>query len=103
MPFLMVSCVRRCICSQHLGIMFPRVWFVVFAALFMAASRLLVLGFSALHLWSELLFLAASNQDLMLFVHTFSRGRTLLLLDVDDMIITGDDPEYIAFVKAHLS
>jgi hypothetical protein len=22
---------------------------------------------------------------------------------VDDMIITGDDPEYIAFVKAHLS
>jgi hypothetical protein len=31
------------------------------------------------------------------------RGRTLLLLYVDDMIITGDDPEYIAFVKAHLS
>jgi hypothetical protein len=26
-----------------------------------------------------------------------------LLLYVDDMIITGDDHEYIAFVKAHLS
>jgi hypothetical protein len=30
------------------------------------------------------------------------RGRTLLLY-VDDMIITGDDPEYITFVKARLS
>ena len=32
-----------------------------------------------------------------------SLGRTLLLLYVDDMTITGDDPEYIAFVKARLS
>jgi hypothetical protein len=31
------------------------------------------------------------------------RGRTLLLLYLDDMIITGDDPEYIAFFKARLS
>jgi hypothetical protein len=31
------------------------------------------------------------------------RGRTLLLLYVDDIIITSDDPEYIAFVKARLS
>jgi hypothetical protein len=31
------------------------------------------------------------------------RGRTLLLLYVNDMIITGDDPEYIVFVKTHLS
>jgi hypothetical protein len=29
-------------------------------------------------------------------------GRTLLLY-VDDMIITGDNPEYIAFVKVRLS
>jgi hypothetical protein len=44
-----------------------------------------------------------SAHDLTLFVHKSPRGRTLLLLYVDDMIITSDDPEYIAFVKAHLS
>jgi hypothetical protein len=38
-----------------------------------------------------------------LFVHVPPRGRTFLLLDMDDMIITSDDPEYIAFVKARLS
>nr|CCI55364.1 PH01B035L11.9 [Phyllostachys edulis] len=46
---------------------------------------------------------SASDHDPALFVHTSSRGRTLLLLYVDDMIITGGDSEYIAFVKAHLS
>ena len=44
-----------------------------------------------------------SDHDLALFIHTSPRGRTLLLLYVDDMIITGDDYEYIAFVKARLS
>jgi hypothetical protein len=41
--------------------------------------------------------------DPALFVHTSPPGRTLLLLYVDDMIITDDDSEYIAFVKARLS
>jgi hypothetical protein len=44
-----------------------------------------------------------SAHDPALFVHVSPRGRTLLLLYMDDMIITGDDPEYIAFVKARLS
>jgi hypothetical protein len=43
-----------------------------------------------------------SDHDPALFIHSSPRGRTLLLLYVDDMI-TGDDFEYIAFVKAHLS
>jgi hypothetical protein len=43
-----------------------------------------------------------SAHDPALFVHTSPRGRTLLLLYVDDMIITGDDSDYIAFVKARL-
>jgi len=50
----------------------PRAWFQRFASVVTAA------GFSA------------STHDPALFVHTSSRGRTLLLLYVDDMIITGD-------------
>jgi hypothetical protein len=45
----------------------------------------------------------ASAHDPILFVYVSPRGRTLFLLYVDDMFITGDDPEYIAFVKARLS
>jgi hypothetical protein len=62
----------------------PRSWFERFATMVIAA------GFSP------------SAHDPPLFVHLSSRGQTLLLY-VDDMIITGDDSEYIAFVKARLS
>jgi hypothetical protein len=62
----------------------PRAWFQRFA------SVVTVVGFFA------------SAHDPTLFVHVSPRGRTLLLC-VDNMIITGDDPEYIAFVKARLS
>jgi hypothetical protein len=51
----------------------PRAWFQRFASAVTAA------GFSA------------SSHNSALFVHTSSRGRTLLLLYVDDMIITGDE------------
>jgi hypothetical protein len=68
----------------------PRAWFQRFASVVTTA------GFSL------------SDHDPTLFVHTSSRDRTLLLLlllllYVDDMIIAGDDYEYIAFVKARLS
>jgi hypothetical protein len=44
-----------------------------------------------------------SHHDRALFVHISGCSRTLLLLYVDDMLITGNDKEYIAFVKSRLS
>jgi hypothetical protein len=63
----------------------PQTWFQCFISMVTAA------GFSV------------SAHDLAHFVHVSSHGQTLLLLYVDDMIITGDNPEYIAFVKTRLS
>jgi hypothetical protein len=63
----------------------PRAWFQRFAYVVIAASF-----FTSAH-------------DPALFVHVSPHGKTLLLLYVDDMIITSDDNEYIAFVKARLS
>jgi hypothetical protein len=63
----------------------PRAWFQRFASVVTSA------GFSV------------SAHDMTLFVHVSPRGKTFLLLYVDDMIITRDDPKYIAFIKARLS
>lgn len=63
----------------------PRAWFERFSSVVCAA------GFSP------------SDHDPALFIHVSDHGRTLLLLYVDDMLITGDDLEYIAFVKQCLS
>ena len=62
----------------------PRAWFERFASVVTAAGFL------------------PSDHDPALFVHTSPRGRTLLLLYVDDMIIIGEDSDYIPFVKARL-
>jgi len=62
----------------------PRAWFERFVSVIRAA------GFSP------------SDHDPALFIHLSPRGRTLLLLYVDDMLITGDDPEHISHVKKHL-
>jgi hypothetical protein len=104
MPFLMVSCVRTeevykqpppgysitkgmvcCLYHSLYGLnQPPQAWFQCFA------SMVIVVGFST------------STHDPTLFVHTSSHRRNLLLY-VDDMTITGDDPQFITFVKACLS
>jgi hypothetical protein len=69
----------------------PRAWFQCFVFVVTAA------GFSA------------SAHDPALFVHVSSHGRTLLLrymegiCYMEDMIITGDNPKYIVFVKAQIN
>ncbi|KAJ9554537.1 hypothetical protein OSB04_018582 [Centaurea solstitialis] len=63
----------------------PRAWFEKFS------KTVLSLGFSA------------SNYDSGLFTRTTASGSILLLLYVDDMIITGDDSIGIASLKQSLS
>ena len=63
----------------------PRAWFERFVSVIKAA------GFSP------------SDHDPALFIHLSPRGRTLLLLYVDDMLITGDDVEHISHMKKQLS
>ena len=63
----------------------PRAWFERFSTVVQAAS------------------FTASIHDSAVCVHTFSRDRTILLLYVDDMILTGDNSAHIAFVKQKLS
>jgi hypothetical protein len=45
---------------------------------------------------------SSSEHDPALFVHISPKGRTLLLLYVDDMLTTGDNSEHISHVKQHL-
>jgi hypothetical protein len=61
-----------------------------------------MLDFSVLPLWSLLLVFSLALM-IRLFLSTCHLMVRLLLLYVDDIIITGDDPKYIAFVKARLS
>jgi hypothetical protein len=63
----------------------PRAWFERFISVITAV------GFSY------------NEHDSALFVHVSPKGRTLLLLYVDDMLITGDKSEHISHVKQHLS
>jgi hypothetical protein len=76
-------------------------WYAIFLALNMALSKPLVLGLNFASTVSTNSLLTSAH-DPMMFVHLSAHGRTLLLY-INDMNITGDDPAYIAFVKTCLS
>ncbi|CAM8996792.1 unnamed protein product [Rhodiola kirilowii] len=78
----MVLCLRRSLYGLKQA---PRAWFEHFSSIVTDA------GFTA------------SDHDPTLFIHTSTRGLTFLILYVDDMLITGDDPQHIAFFKEHLN
>jgi hypothetical protein len=63
----------------------PRAWFERFVSVVRAT------GFSP------------SDHDPTLFIHLSSRGRTLLLLYVYDILVTGDDADHISYVKKQLA
>ncbi|XP_039123409.1 uncharacterized protein LOC120260029 [Dioscorea cayenensis subsp. rotundata] len=62
----------------------PRAWFERFSTVVEAAR------------------FTPSIHDPVIFIHSSLRGRTILLLYVDDMILTGDDSTHITFVKHKL-
>ena len=78
---------KKCTCNHLLAIHTQAVKFAAFVVLFMALSRLLELGLKSLAQQG----FASSPHDTALFVRKSSTGITLILLYVDDMILTGDD------------
>ena len=97
----MVSCVRMFTYNHRMGIMFLMARYPIFLALNMVLSKPLVLGLNFASMVTTTTLLTSAH-DPMMFFHLSAHGRNLLLY-IDDMIIIGDDPEYIAFVKTHLS
>src|SRR5438105_380971 len=101
MIFFMASCMRRSTCILLLDTLFLIVTSVVSVALYglKQAPRAWFERFTSVVLATGFV---ASQHDPALFVHTSPRGRTLILLYVDDMLIISDDLDYIAFVKIRL-
>ena len=90
---------KKYTCNHPLTIHTQVVKFVAFVVLFMASSRLLELGLKSLAQQG----FTSSPHDTPLFVRRSSAGITLILLYVDDMIITRDDSAGIHSLQHFLS
>ena len=90
---------KKCTCNHLLAIHTQAIKFAAFVVLFMASSRLLELGLKSL---AQQGFIS-SPHDTTLFVRRSSAGIILILLYVDDMIITRDDSAGIRSFQHFLS
>ena len=93
---------KKCTCNHSLVIHTQAAKFVAFVVLFMALSRLLELGLKFSSVVAQQGF-TSSPHDIALFVRRSSAGITLILLYVDDMIITGNDSAGIRSLQHFLS
>jgi hypothetical protein len=84
---------------HHLGILSLRAWFVTFVAPLYGLKQAPRAWFQRFASVVTAAGFFTSAHDPALFVNVSPHGRTLLLLYVDDIIITSDDPEYIAFYQ----
>ena len=90
---------KKCTCNHPLAIHIQAAKFVASAVLFMALSRLFELGLKSLAQQG----FTSSPHDTTLFVRRSSAGIILILLYVDDMIITRDDSAGIRSLQHFLS
>jgi hypothetical protein len=97
-----VSYMRRSTCTHLLATLFLRAMSVVSAVLSMVSNKPLVLGLNTSPRLSLLLDLLLVSM-ILLFSFILPPVVVPLFFYVDDMLITGDDSDYIAFVKARLS
>uniref|UniRef100_A0A2N9FMK4 Reverse transcriptase Ty1/copia-type domain-containing protein n=1 Tax=Fagus sylvatica TaxID=28930 RepID=A0A2N9FMK4_FAGSY len=90
-------------CSHLLATLILIIKFVAFAVLSMVLSKLLRPGLLSSVLWLLSKGFTPSSYDSALFIRHTSTGITLILLYVDDMIITGDDTAGIRDLQKFLS
>jgi hypothetical protein len=106
MHFSMKIFSRKSTCNQLLATMILKikfVVFVVFVVLSMALSKLFELGFAKFSSMVTQQCFTSSPYDSALFIRQTSTGIILILLYVDDMIITSDDTVGIRDLQKFLS
>ena len=82
---------KKFICNLLLVSLLKQKRFVTFDAHFMALNKLHKLSLPSFGLPSHVWVTFASHYDSVLFLHRIDKCTILLLLYVDDMIITGDN------------
>jgi hypothetical protein len=99
----MVIFSRKSTCNHLLVTLILKIKFVVFVVFSMALSKLLELGLLKFSSVVAQQGFTPSPYDSALFICQTSTGITLILLCVDDMIITGDDTTGIHNLQKFLS